>query len=392
MMFARKISAALLLTCVGLTPLFSQSVDIKVGNDETIKLTPSGRIYMDGAAFLEDETDLGNGVALPDIRLGLKAKYKAFDMKVDVGFANNKVSAKDIFLQYNLNKSSYIRGGHFAEPFGIDHMESSGNIKFITANATSNAFSPGRKLGIEYIGWNKYVWVGAGLFGDGDAINNSIEGDDGYSATGRLAFTPSKEEGKILHIGLAGSYRKADASGYAADGSQNPKKIAYGSSLLTNIEKRKFLNASISDADYQAKYAIELIGAYGPVFLQAEYFHSNVERKNDLAAYKASGAYAQLGFLALGGNYTYSSSWARMGFPKPGSLEFAVRYNYTDLNDDHSQIMGGRMSDISVAANYYLNKYVMFRLNYSNMKLGNKNPIAAGETINSIQGRIQVVF
>jgi len=347
---------------------------------------------MDAAAFMDDETDLGNGAVVPDIRLGLKAKYKAFDMKVDVGFANNKVSAKDIFLQYNLSKSSYIRSGHFAEPYGIDHMESSGNIKFMTANATSNAFSPGRKLGIEYIGWNKYVWVGAGIFGDGDAMNNSVEGDDGYAVTGRLAFTPAKETGKIFHVGLAGSYRKADANGYDSEGHQRPKVIGYGSSLLTNVEKRKFLNASISDADYQAKYAVELIGAYGPVHLQAEYFHSNVERKNDLTAYKASGAYAQMGFLALGGNYTYSSSWARMGFPTPGSLEFAVRYNYTDLNNDGSGIMGGRMSDISVAANYYLNKYVMFRLNYSNVKLGNKNPIAAGERINSIQGRIQVVF
>lgn len=391
-MVGRKMCLTLMLGCIGLAPLLSQSVEIKVGDSETIKLTPSGRMYMDGAVFIDDETDLGNGVALPDIRLGLKAKYKAFDMKVDVGFANSRVSAKDIFVQYNFNGSSYIRGGHFAEPFGIDHMESSGNIKFITANATSNAFSPGRKLGVQYIGWNKYLWVGAGLYGDGDAINNSVEGDDGYSVTGRLAFTPSKEAGKILHIGLAGSYRKADANGYDAEGRQRPKAIGYGSSLLTNIERRRFLNASISDADFQAKYAVELMGAYGPVYLQAEYFHSNVERENDLAAYKASGAYAQLGFLAIGGNYTYSSSWARMGFPKPKSLEFAVRYNYTDLNDDHSSIMGGRMSDISIAANYYLNKYVMLRLNYSNVKLGNKNPIAAGETINSVQGRIQVVF
>ncbi len=391
-MFGHKFGVALVLVCMGGVHLSAQSVDVKIGNDESIKLTPSGRIYMDGATFIEDETDLSNGVALPDIRLGLKAKYKAFDMKVDVGFANSKVSDKDIFVQYSFNKNSYIRGGHFAEPFGIDHMESSGNIKFMTANATSNAFSPGRKLGVEYIGWNKYIWVAAGLFGDGDAMNNSVEGDDGYSATGRLAFTPSKESGKILHIGLAGSFRKADANGFDADGKQKPKVIGYGSSLLTNIEKRKFLNASISDADYQAKYAVELIGAYGPVFLQAEYFHTNVERKNDMTAYKASGAYAQLGFLAIGDNYTYSSSWGRMGVPKPGSLEFAVRYNYTDLNDKHSDIMGGRMSDLSFAANYYLNKYVMFRLNFSNMKLGNDNPIAAGETINSIQGRIQVVF
>lgn len=391
-MLKRKLSLACLTLLCGLSPVLAQTVEIKTGGDESVKITPMGRFYLDGASYIEDETDLSNGVYLSDIRLGLKAKYKQFDIKVDIGFAGSKVGAKDVFLQYNLNKSSYVRTGHFAEPFGIDHMESSANIKFITANASSFAFSPGRKLGAEYIGWNKYMWVGAGLFADSDALNNSVDGDDGYSATGRFVFNPLQQPGKIFHVGLSGSYRKADANGYDADGKQNDKVIAYSSRLNTNIEKRKVLNAVISDADYQAKYAVELMGAYGPVFLQAEYFNSLVERKHDLPAYRASGAYAQMGFLAIGGNYTYSSSWARMGTPKPKSLEFALRYNYTDLDNDHSGIKGGRLSDWSFAANYYLNKYVMFRLNYSYMNVGKNNPLAAGEDISSVQARVQVVF
>lgn len=390
-MFSRRFNLALTLFLLGIVSLSAQSVDVKVG-DETIKITPMGRVYFDGAAFLEDETDLSNGVVMSDVRLGLKAKYKNFDMKVDLGFAGGKVGYKDIFLQYNLNKTSYVRGGHFAEPFGIDHMESSANIKFITANASSFAFSPGRKLGVEYIGWNKYMWVGIGAFADGDSMTGSVEGDDGYAATGRLVFNPLQQNGKIFHIGLAGSYRKADANGFDTDGVQKAKVIGYGSSLITNIDKRKFINASISNADFQAKYAVELIGAYGPLHLQAEYFHSNVERKDDLPAYKASGAYAQIGFLAIGGNYTYSASWARLGTPSPKSLEFALRYNYTDLDNKNSGIKGGRMSDWTFAANYYLNKYIMFRLDYSNVSLGRTNPLAAGENINVIQGRLQVVF
>lgn len=390
-MFTRRLNIAIALLLLGFASLSAQSVDVKIG-DETVKVTPMGRFYFDGATFLEDKTDLSNGVALTDVRLGLKAKYKNFDMKVDLGFSGGKVGYKDIFLQYNLNKTSYIRGGHFAEPFGIDHMESSANIKFITANASSFAFSPGRKLGVEYIGWNKYMWVGLGAFADGDSMNNSVEGDDGYAGTGRVVFNPLQQEGKIFHIGVAGSYRKADANGYDSDGAQKPKTISYGSSLITNVEKRKFINASMSNADYQAKYAVELISAYGPVYLQAEYFHTNVERKDDLPSYKASGAYAQIGFLAIGGNYTYSASWARLGTPKPKSLEFALRYNYTDLDNKHSGIKGGRMSDWTIAGNYYLNKYIMFRLDYSNVALGHNNPLAAGENINSIQARVQVVF
>lgn len=392
-MFNRRFNLGCCLAfMLGVSSLSAQSVDVKVGDGETIKITPGGRFYFDGATFIEDETDMSNGVSLSDLRVGLKAKYKNWDAKIDVGFASSTVSAKDIFLQYNFNKSSYLRGGHFAEPFGIDHMESSGNIKFLTANGTSNAFSPGRKVGLEYVGWTKNLWFGAGVFGDGDDINNKIEGDDGYAATGRLVFNPLQNPGKIFHVGVAGSYRKADAAGYDASGRDNPKSISYGSALLSNVDKRKVISAKIADADYQAKYALELIGAYGPVFFQGEYFYSIAERKNDLASYKASGAYGQIGILAIGGDYTYSSSWGRMGTPKPGSLEFALRYNYTDLDDSGSGIKGGRMSDWSFATNYYLNKYITFKLNYNNVSLGKNASLAADETINAIQARVQVIF
>lgn len=391
-MLKRRLCLVYLTLLLGGFTVFAQTIEIKTNENESIKITPTGRFYLDGAAYVDDQTDLGNGVYMNDIRVGLKAKYKQFDIKVDVGFAGGKVSAKDVFFQYNLNKHSYLRTGHFAEPFGIDHMESSSNIKFITPNASSSAFSPGRKLGLEYIGWNKYMWVGAGLFADGDAMKNSIDGDDGFSVTGRWVLNPLQKKGRILHVGLSGSYRKADASGYNEDGEANLKRVVFESRLNTNVERRKGLNAVIIGADYQAKYAVELIGAYGPVFLQAEYFNALVEQVQDWPTYKASGAYAQVGVLAIGGDYAYSSSWARMGSPKPKSLEFVLRYNYTDLNDGHAGVKGGIMSDWSFAANYYLNKYVMFRLNYSYMSLGENNPFAAGEDIHSVQARVQVVF
>jgi len=96
------------LSLFAFSSLFAQSVDVKIA-DETVKITPMGRFYFDGATYIEDGTDLSNGVAMSDVRLGLKAKYKSFDMKVDLGFAGGKVGYKDIFLQYNLNKTSYVK-------------------------------------------------------------------------------------------------------------------------------------------------------------------------------------------------------------------------------------------------------------------------------------------
>lgn len=387
----RKIG--LLLITIIFTALSVKAVDIEIKTgDDKLTITPMGRFYLDGAVYSTDKTELGNGVYMSDARVGLKAKYQRFDMKVDIGYAGSKVSAKDIFLQYSFVKNSYIRAGHFAEPFGLDHMESSSNIKFLTANATSFAFSPGRKLGFEYIGWNKNMWVGAGVFGDGDALNNSKGGNDGYSVTGRYVLNPLQQDGKILHLGVAGTVRKADANGYYDDGKKYPRAVNFSSRLNTNVEKEKVLNATISDASYQSKFAVELIAAYGPVYLQAEYFNAHVNRKDGLKSYKASGAYAQVGFLAIGDRYTYAPAWARMASPKPKSLEFAVRYNYTDLNDNKADIYGGRMSDISAAVNYYLNKYVVLKMDYTYASFGNKGPAMLNEHVNVAQARIQVVF
>lgn len=394
-MLYKKLELIGLLLFFGTFSVFAQMNIIFGEGKNAITFTPSTLIFIDGAAFIQDKSDLSNGVTIPDVRLGFKLSYRQWSAKVDVGFGKGKVSAKDVFLQYNLKKNSYLRVGHFLEPFGIDHMESSSNIKFITANASSNIFSPGRKLGLEYVGWNNMLWFAGGIFGDGDSMSNSKEGDDGYSATSRFVFTPSRKEGAIFHIGLAGSIRKADANGRSnIDGNleDNQRDIGYSSSLLSNVETIKPLSVIVPNANYQAKYAIELMGALGPVYFQTEYFHSNVRRYDNAPTYQALGAYGQVGVLVTGGKYNYSDSWARMDKPGPKSLELVARFDYTGLNDKHSTINGGTMRDLSLAVNYYLNKFVMLRLNYSYMNMGDYNPALAGENVHSIQGRVQVVF
>lgn len=359
----------------------------------TLTVTPNGRLAVDGAFFKEDQTQLSNGVTFTEARIGLSASYKKWSAKIDFGFAENKVSPKDIFLQYAINERSEIIVGHKAEPFGLDAMEGAQNLRFFTGSSSTNAFAPGRKVGIAYVYHSPYFWGSAGFFGDGNGMENRTEGDDGYAITSRAIFNPLQKEGAIFHIGLAGSYRKADANGInEEENKENSRVINYGSPLLSHIKKKDFIHATINNADYQAKYAVELIGALGPVAFQGEYFHTNVKRKHELTSYQANGIYGQIGCLLLGGDYTYASSDARLGELKPKDLELVVRYDYTDLDCEEAGIFGGKMSDWSVALNYQLNKYVAFKLNYSHIKLGNHSTLASGEKINVFQGRVLLLF
>lgn len=367
----------------------AQSVNIKV-DDDVLKITPAGRMYLDGATFIDDKTDLSNGVTMSDLRLGIKAKYKSWEVKMDIGYHHSKVSAKDVFVQYNLNKSSYFRLGNYYESYALDQMESTSNTAFITKNASAIVFGPNRKIGLSYIGWKKLYWVSAGAFADSGALNNDKEGDDGYSVNGRFVFTPFKEKGKILHLGLAGVVRKADANGRDEDGiDKYNRQFKFSTPIVNEVDKTQAIDISIPNADFQAKYAAELIAGWGPVYFQGEYFHSNVKRRMGLPSYISDGAYGQIGFLAIGGDYNYSSAWARMSAPRAGSLEFAARYNYTNL--DRGNFKGGTMSDITLGANYYLNKYMAVKLNYSYASLG-KNAKLANENISVFSVRYQVVF
>ena len=157
----------------------------------------NGRVYFDGSAFFKDKTHLGSGATISDIRLGVSGKYEKFVGKIDIGFAKKTVSLKDVFIEYDFKKNSYVRLGHFAEPFGLDYMESSGNIRFINAGCVTEAFAPGRKLGLEYIGWSKNFWYGGGLFGDTHFDQRlDYKGNDGYALTGRGVYNPYQNEAR----------------------------------------------------------------------------------------------------------------------------------------------------------------------------------------------------
>lgn len=358
--------------------------------ENQLKTTVIGRLHFDGAAYFKDVTPLSNGATFNDVRLGATARYGKWSGKVEIGFANSKIGIKDVFAEYTINDNSYIKAGHFPEIFGLDVMEGSSNIKFLTPNATNQAFAPSRRLGVKYVYRTDLLWAGIGAFGDKD-INNSVKGNDGYAFTGRVVARPYTEEGKIFHLGVAGSFRKADANGLNEDGTEKERVASFASNAETTVESTKFINAEIANAKNQIKGAVELIGAYGAFHFQGEYMYNEVTRTESLEKYHAQGVYGQIGFLAIGGKYSYSKGVARLAMPKARSLEFVARYNVTDLNNSNSGIYGGKMNDISIAANYYINKYVVLRLNYVNVNL-DEHSLNGKENFNLIQGRIQFTF
>lgn len=392
----------LIAFCLLLTgSLFAQnSNDLKLSvNKGSIKMATEdgqfsfgvgGRVYMDAASYFDDKTDLGSGSEVRDIRLLVKADlWKKWNAKINIGFADGAVSLKDVWLMYKINKNSFVRAGHFLEPFGIEQTESSKTTKFMHAASTIEAFRPGRNLGFSYATWSKKVFWEAGLFGSD--TNNKTEGDEGYGLTSRFAFAPVQTDGGLFHIGISGIYRTANSTGFNDQGEENPKSIRYRSRAATHIEKRRFIDAKVGNAESQCKLGFEMIAATGPISIQGEYISAKVNRKSNFEDYAAKGFYTQVGWLVKGGNYKYKMKSARLAKPGPGSVELLARYNQTDLNDSDALIMGGKQKDITVGGTWYVNHNILVKFHFTNVDL-DENSLNGEENFNMIQTRLQFSF
>ncbi|MDE5656835.1 MAG: ATPase, partial [Muribaculaceae bacterium] len=110
-------------------------------------ISPTGRILVDGAGYMggnsgaeaAGDTKFVSGVAIPDLRIGVKASYGKWQAKVDVGFGYGKVGLKDTYIEYDFNSENLIRGGYFVPQFGLN-SESSSSMKPSYEEPTSNEF------------------------------------------------------------------------------------------------------------------------------------------------------------------------------------------------------------------------------------------------------------
>ena len=57
-------------------PMFAQ---------EKLKVNPIGRMLVDAGCFDSKVEGLNNGMAIPDLRVGVKASYGEYQAKLDVG-------------------------------------------------------------------------------------------------------------------------------------------------------------------------------------------------------------------------------------------------------------------------------------------------------------------
>ena len=358
--------------------------------ENKLVVKPSGRILMD-AAFLSSsnkavDEQCVDGVNVPDIRIGMKVSYGKWEGKADIGYARGSVSPKDIFIQYNFNKQNFLRGGYFVHQFGYQSATSSSFKVSMEEPETHSAFGVGGRLvGLMYEhSDNKFMGTGS-IYTDAQSFKKQTN-QTGYQGTGlltRFVYHPFIEKGNLFHVGIGLNYELA---------AENRSNMEFKAPYPVRVAGINAIGAKITDAKNDFKFSGELMAAKGHVGIEGQYIFMNVDRKGDAKSYNAWGAYGNLRFL-LNNEYEYVKNDAGIATPAPKSWELVAAYNYTDMNDAKAGFHGGKLSDWALTMNYYINKYMIWRVSGHIVRAGESDYSGFNKnTFRVIETRIQFKF
>ncbi|MDH3649156.1 MAG: porin [Saprospiraceae bacterium] len=377
------IALTLLLTSFVIQMSYAQSSfkskwdnGFKVESDDgNFKLKFGGRIMYDFAVFGQDNDleqafgEYKNGVEFRRLRFfNSGTVYSNLNYKLQIDFAGGKVSLKDAFIEISDIKGlGNIRIGNFKEPFRLEVLTSSKYITFME-RSTMIALNQERNTGIilhNQTANGRLNWQ-AGLFRNGDDTGDDKNADSGIVFGGRIAGVlplQSESNSEFVHLGASFSLR-------------NPNKNVFEieSTPETHLGPKYLNTGEITNVDNSNLIGLELALVTGAFSFQSEYARAQVNlSETDVDKYSFPSYYAQVSYFLTGESRNYKFKAAYEGFDRvkpsqnfgsggPGAWELALRYSSSDWNDQG--LNAGKLSNITVGLNWYLNPVSRLMANY----------------------------
>ena len=370
------------------------TVNLVISAQEEPKLIvkPSGRILFD-AAYIDpqhQEDQLNSGVGIPDMRVGVGFTYGQWKGKIDMGYAYGKVNMKDVFLQYDIDKKNFIRGGYFIHQYGYQSCTSS-SFKETMEEPHSNAvFNNDRMIGLMYEHTEDKFLATASVVVETDAMKQTSDATDkqALGAMTRLVYHPTIERGNMFHVGISGGIEGAR---YSSDKELNHKQFTLSTRWPMRVAKVNAQQAVVTDAKLMYKFSPELLYSKGRFASIGQYFWNRITRESGLHNFTGSGAYVTLRGLIKGRDYSYTKTDGGLATPDPGNMELCLQYNYTSLSDASAGIYGGYLNDWALCYNFYPNKYMIWRVRASYTQVTNRSGFEDNHAT-ILETRFQVKF
>ena len=393
-----------------------------------------GRIQLDWALFGQDADSMNHvpggdwqdGVEFRRARITLRGEaFHVVDYRLEMDFADTdeadqdagadpneliqSTAFKDVYITVKeLPLVGHVRVGHFKEPFGLEQLASNNHISFMERSVCDEgAFVPSRRVGVMAFNHDeneRLTWaVGAfrNELENGSEPPRRFDDDGGTALTMRGTFLPWYDEATegrgLLHLGAGYSYRDVDDDTYR-----------FRARPESHIAPYVVDTGNIAGVPDLQLYNAEPAYVYGPLSIQSEYFHTEVDREAD-ADLAFDGMYVYVSYFLTGEHRIYDRSKGVFTRTKPfenfflvrtcdgdlawgkGAWEAAYRYSYMDLNDDN--VNGGLISNHTVGLNWYLNPYTRFMWNYVNSRSTDDDPgVTPMTTQHVLEMRAQIDF
>lgn len=432
----------------------------------SIELT--GRLQLDAGDYLmyhheaglTTPTRLDSGFNARRARLGVTGRFAGdfnYSLVYDFGGNDDSVSPfvsgsatsgiENALITYNgFNKPDYLVPvafdvGYMSVPWTLQQATSSDDLLFLeraSSQQVATEFGAGDYRSVADVrSYDARYWAAAFVSGPTSGAPHSapagaVSGTslpvtsapsgEPLAFLARASYQVLQQPDYSLHVGVNAAHteKSGTASTTLAGGTVTPaESLTLSDRPELRVDPTSLLSATITNFKNANVGGVELAGAYGSGFIQAEGYHYMVDRFSNTAAsphpdLDFDGGYVEASY-AIGGKRNYIPATGAYSGVIPdrnlsltqgggwGAVEFALRFSEINLNDKGSAklggIEGGNQQVYGVGINYYPNLNVKFMLDFLHTDISRfVNTAGAsygrpnGASVNAVAGRFQFVF
>jgi len=286
-----------------------------------------------------------------------------------------------------------FRLGYFKTYVGFEGYTRTRNDSFLETALPVSAFYEGRRTGFSWE-FERPAWrLDLAAYGGQD-----LQGDnDGSTFTGRFAWTPFKQPGDVLHLGVSVSDENPDSSTLNGRDQNVPASIRVRTRPDVFLTSTRFVDTgTISNVDHIERRGLEGVWIRGPWSVQGEVIEQDVHRSAGKPTVSGNGSYVFGSWVLTGESRGYESGQTVNLKPsRPwGAVELLARYDAVDLNDASANVHGGKEHNWTLGVNWYILTHLRVQANYVWVHEQGNPAFNAGRAIDPrIFGlRFQVVF
>lgn len=298
---------------------------------------------------------------------------------------NNELD--NTWVGYNGFDPFWLAFGYIDAPQSLEFWSGYVNDTFMEYAIPVFAFEPPRGIGLyidgiaakDMLSYQAAVYV-PDIREDSrvtSSTRHSAQGDssDEWGYAGRVVVRPPLDLGNVFALGASARYE-----GVASD--ENINALVGIPGLLGDVSATRgnvlvnSVNPAAGDLKGITVYGLESALLWGSFTGQAEYMKTFWDGRAGASSLSFWGWYAQAAYLLTGEKRAYDDYSGTVGSVESidhnyGAWEMAARFGYVDLSDNPSNgsftdtdNKRGKLRDITVGLNWYVNANIKFQANY----------------------------